>query len=350
MHSRNLIRKAVTGILVSALIFCGLFFSLKYFVLGNSSDKSDFKLLAGCEEFDIPDLSYTDVLGDACNCMTPQGICVAGDYILITAYCNIDSYKKALEKNSDEMANEIMKASEETHERHNSVLYVLSKKTKEHLSTLVFDDRSHVGGIAFDGKYVWVAKGGNCKIEAFSYETLDEYIQLRSYSYPMCEPAGEVVCDNVTSFVTYYDNCIWTGTFSAGDGVLIGYSIEEEDGVQVADMHKVIWIPAYANGADFIEVDGKTYLAVATSYGRNNNSKVYVYDAEQDLDPQEDVIQYSLHKVHTLPPMAEEICTYGDDLYFLFESASTAYSLVEDAKCNNIMNTVCITDVKKLVK
>ena len=153
MHWRNLIRKVVISVCVGLPILCGLFFSLKYFVLGGGSDKSDFKLLAGCEEFDIPDLSYTDVLGDACNCMTPQGICVAGDYILTTAFCNVDSYKQDLEENSDEMANEIMKASEETHERHNSVLFVMSKKTKEHLSTLVFDDRSHVGGIAFDGKY-----------------------------------------------------------------------------------------------------------------------------------------------------------------------------------------------------
>ena len=350
MHWRNLIRKVVISIFVGVPILFGLFFSLKYFVLGNGPDMSDMKILSGCEEFDIPDLSYTDVLGDACNCMTPQGICVAGDYVFITAFCNIDSYKKALDENSDEMANQIIRASEDTHERHNSVLYVMSKETKEHLSTLIFDDRSHVGGITFDGEYVWVAKGGNCKLEAYSYETLDEYIQMRSYSYPICEPVGQVECDNVTSFVTYYDGCLWTGTFTAGNGVLIGYSVElEEDGMHVVDMHKVISIPPYANGADFVEKDGKTYLAVTTSYGRNNNSKLYIYDTEMDLDPSEDVLQYSVLATHVLPPMAEEICANGGDLYFLFESASTAYSTVEDDKCRNVVNTVCIADVEKLL-
>lgn len=353
MHYRNTVGKVIVSILVCVPVLFGLFFSLKFLVKGLSGEpESDLKILSGCEEFDIPDLSYTEVFGEACNCMTPQGICVAGDYILITAFCNIDSYKEDLVENSDELANQLMIASEETHERHNSVLYVMDKDSREHLATLIFDDRSHVGGITFDGEYVWVAKGGNCKIDAYAYSALDECIKLRSYSYPICEPAGEIVCNNVTSFVTYYDNCIWAGTYSgetAENGVLVGYSIYEENGVHAADMHKVIVIPSHANGADFIEDDGRTYLAITSSYGRNKNSKLFIYDTETDLDPGEDVIQYGVEKTHTLPPMAEEICADGNDLYFLFESASTAYSAVESDKCTNVVNTVCVANVKELI-
>ena len=177
MHWRNLIRKVVISVCVGLPILCGLFFSLKYFVLGGGSDKSDFKLLAGCEEFDIPDLSYTDVLGDACNCMTPQGICVAGDYVLITAYCSVDYYKENLITNINEESNVARMINEVHHERHNSVMYVVSEKTKRHVTTLVFDDKSHVGGITFDGEYVWVAKGGNRKVEAYRYEDIKSLVR-----------------------------------------------------------------------------------------------------------------------------------------------------------------------------
>ena len=63
--------------------------------------KRNLKTLNESDEFDIPDIAATNVLGDICNCMTPQGICVANDYILITAYCNVENYKEFLSLQCD---------------------------------------------------------------------------------------------------------------------------------------------------------------------------------------------------------------------------------------------------------
>ena len=64
--------------------------------------------------------------------MTPQGITIAGKYILLTAY-------------------------DGEHE-HASVVYVLDKKTGKYLKTIQVAGRPHLGGIAYDpvAKNIWV--------------------------------------------------------------------------------------------------------------------------------------------------------------------------------------------------
>lgn len=316
---------------------------------GKRALRRKLKTLNESDEFDIPDIAATNVLGDICNCMTPQGICVANDYILITAYCNVENYKDDLESNSHVEANQERMISEENHHRHNSVVYILEKNTKEHISTLVFDDKSHVGGITFDGEYVWVAKGGSCKIEAYSYAGLEKHIVDDMASCKLPNPVYEFVCDYTTSFITYHNNSLWVGTFSSDtklNGVLTQYCISYERGVQCLQSNKVIFIPPQANGAAFVDINDETYLAITTSYGRNNDSSLYFYSVRSTSDK---YIWYSEYKVLTLPPMAEEICLDGENIYFLFESASTAYSNVEDNKCENVINTVRVNSARELI-
>lgn len=358
MRIKEFFKGAYKFILVGVPFMCIIFGCLIYFVrangikIGAGSDKKR-GILENCKEMQIPDLSYTDVLGDACTCMTPQGICIAGEYILITAYCNVDSLKEELEKNSEQTVNQMRMEAEANHTRHNSVLYVLDRHNGSHVSTLVFDDKSHVGGITFDGDYVWVAKGGNCKIEGYSYVDLRACIDMGSYNYPMCKPLCEVVCEDITSFVTCYDDFIWVGTFSreeSQNGVLIGYQVEEAGGIHCIETHKVIEIPPYANGAAFIDTDLGPYLAVTTSYGRNNNSTLHIYDATNldkiNANSREMLPEFSNY---SLPPMAEELCVEDEDIYFLFESASTAYSFIEDSMCDDVTSTICILDRRNII-
>ena len=84
----------------------------------------------------IPGLAHTDVNGQDCTTMVPQGICIAGDYMIISAY---DASGQC-----------------------DSVLYVLSNTnpaSRKYLTTLVLPNKAHVGGIAFDGSYLWVSNG-----------------------------------------------------------------------------------------------------------------------------------------------------------------------------------------------
>ena len=358
MHLKQFFKGTLKFVLIGLPFICIIVGSLIYFVRANGlgfdfgSDKKR-GILENCKEIEIPDLRYTDVLGDPCNCMTPQGICVAGDYILITAYCNIESYKQDLEANSEQLVNQMRMDATEGHTRHNSVMYVLDQANGAHIATLVFDDKSHVGGVTFDGDYVWVAKGGNCKIEGYSFVDVRACIEMGSYNYPMCESVCEVQCESVTSFVTCYDDYIWVGTFSGDEtqnGVLIGYVVEENGGVHCVETHKVIEIPPYANGAAFIDTELGPYLCVVTSYGRTNDSKMYVYDATNlSLLTANEIATLPEFSNYTLPPMAEELCVENDDIYFLFESASTAYSFIEDNMCDDVVNTICILDRRNII-
>lgn len=70
-----------------------------------------------------------------CSDMVPQGICFAGDYLLITAYCKDKS--------------------------HNSVIYVFNESDKSYYGTIKLPGKAHVGGIAYDcnrSGNIWVAQ------------------------------------------------------------------------------------------------------------------------------------------------------------------------------------------------
>ena len=343
---------ALVGIIVM-LSFVAVFFiskkeDEKQDINGHKS-KRNLKTLSQSKEFDIPDIYSTDVLGDICNCMTPQGICVAGDYILITAYCSVDYYKENLIININEESNMTRMINEVQHERHNSVMYVLSEKTKRHITTLVFDDKSHVGGITFDGEYIWVAKGGNCKVEAYSYDTIKKLVGRYESSTYLEEPEYEFMSDSTSSFISYYDDTVWVGRHNENmdeNGVLIGYSLSDDEYVGLNDSHQVIIIPPSANGAVFVEVDEVVYLFVTTSYGRNKDSLLNIYKVEFS---DEEVLRLQEYKVLELPPMAEEICVNGDQMYFLFESGATTYSTVESYKCSNIVSTVRIENIRDII-
>lgn len=343
---------AITGILVM-FVFVAFFFISKDGTgepdVNGRRSKRNLKTLSQSKEFDIPDIQNTNVLGDVCNCMTPQGICVAGDYVLITAYCSVDYYKENLITNINEEENMARMISEVHHERHNSVMYVVSEKTKRHVTTLVFDDKSHVGGITFDGEYVWVAKGGNRKVEAYRYEDLKSLVRRYEESTFLGKPAYEFMGDATSSFIACYEDNIWVGTHNENSderGVLVGYSLDNADNAGLNDSHQIIVIPPLANGAAFMEVDGVVYLAVTTSYGRHKDSLLHIYKAKFS---DEEVLDFQEYKILKLPPMAEEICVNGEQIYFLFESGATTYSTVESYKCNNIVTTVRVENIRDII-
>lgn len=134
------------------------------------SNYPDLSEVSNSDTFGIPGLECTNILGDTCDCMTPQGICVAGDYILITAYCNINAYKDDLKSNSSNGSNAEKLEKEENHSKHCSVIYVVSKFSKKYLTTLVLPDKNHVGGIVYDGNYIWVAKSTMNSLVLFYFQ------------------------------------------------------------------------------------------------------------------------------------------------------------------------------------
>ena len=81
---------------------------------------------------------------EVCTTMTPQGVTVAGDYLLTTAYDH-DGF-------------------------HNSVMYIQDLKTGKLLNTVVLNGRPHVGGLTYDAKNdnIWICGRRNNAAEVFA--------------------------------------------------------------------------------------------------------------------------------------------------------------------------------------
>ena len=197
----------------------------------------------------VPGLESTNVLGEACDRMVPQGICVAGDYMLITAYDNLKAFSKTKGK---KQANP-----------YHSVLYVLSNDDPEKrrlLTTIVLPDVNHVGGVTFDGKNVWIAKSTTQKCSVIPYGVIKDAANSGKESYKLAAYGQNVDCGAVASFLTFRQGKLWIGTYSnraSGTGRLRNYDIQKEDTLK-GERYRLklcqeIVIPGFANGVEFLE-------------------------------------------------------------------------------------------------
>lgn len=283
----------------------------------------------------VPGLEITDVLGESCSQMVPQGICIAGEYMLVTAYDNGKAYGRSHGENGYKVSK--------------SVVYVLSNQNPENrelLTTIVLPDINHVGGVAFDGRNVWIAKSTTKKCSIISYDVIKYAASLGQSSYELAEYDQNVDCGCVASFLTFHEGKLWVGTYSnkiSRKGTLRKFEIVKED-TEEGRQYKLnkqeqVSIPEYANGAAFLEVAGKTCMAVSTSKGRYFDSKIYFYDILQDPNTGKNIYyQYNSCK---FPPMAEEMVCDGETVYFLFESSATCYSKPVYLKCSYPVDRIC---------
>ncbi len=306
---------------------------------------NDLSLIAE-EYFAIPGLESTALSGNEnCTAMTPQGLCVTEDYVFISAYCGIKRYKADLEENKSFGKNKDKLVAEENHKVHNSVIYILDRETGAYLKTLILPDSNHVGGLATDGKNLYIAKSSDKQVSVISSAQIAIAMQTKSltvkaaYEYSMD-------CGCTASFVTYHNGILWVGVFNEkSEGELNGYKI----GVLRLEKVVSVKIPAKANGAAFYDYDDEICLVVGSSYGRKNLSKAYLYTVDSY-----GVENMSLKKedVYTLPPTVQNFAFYGDKIYHIYESAATCYSQVEsllEIKSTSFpIDRVCIGQAENL--
>jgi|GEM_PF-367725 len=289
-------------------------------VMKNSKYKSFHSMYDPQFSSAIPGLGTTDVLGTNCTGMVPQGLCFCEDYLLVSAYdCGRDG------------------------KRQRSVIYVMSDqdpKDRKCLTTLVLPDINHVGGLAFDGKYVWIAKSSTGTCSAIDKKTIDAAVMSRMGS---CEVnyTATVDCGVTASFLTYYDERLWVGTFAYGnkkEGLLTSFAISGSG--EELSLKKVnrLSIPCYANGVNIEKYNGRVYMSVVSSYSRVKDSFVYVYELENDGT---EAISKKYCKRHRFPPMGEEVACDGSRLYFLFESAANCYSNSSKKNCSHPVDRIC---------
>ena len=133
-----------------------------------------------------------------CNNLCPQGICIAGDYMLTTAYC-MDSI-------------------------HNSCIFIYNNKTGEYLRTLVLKDlKTHVGGITYDSKnqIVWICHSKKDKATGLYSLQKVAYSELKQYAAgnKSCVLSGTASLQKIPtkpSTISYSerDGYLWVAQFS----------------------------------------------------------------------------------------------------------------------------------------
>ncbi|MCI9137398.1 MAG: hypothetical protein HFH48_07520 [Lachnospiraceae bacterium] len=291
----------------------------------------------------VPGLENTDVLGENCSQMVPQGICIAGDYMLVTAYDNGMFYGKKTKQKVPKISR--------------SVLYVLSNQNPENrkfLTAVILPDINHVGGAAFDGERVWIAKSTTRQCSVISYDTIERAVNSGESSYELLAYDGNVSCGMTASFVTWHEGKLWVGTYVKGllkKGELRGFRVvrKEREGREILtlEQQEEILIPGFANGAAFLKAEGKTYLAVVSSMGRYFDSEIYLYEICKDVCSGKNL--YRRHDSVSFPPMAEELVWEGTYTYFLFESSATCYSTLSYQKCSYPVDRICAVSTQQLL-
>ncbi len=146
-------------------------------------------------------MKTTNVAGFSCTTMVPQGLCLACSYFLITAY----DYKNEL----------------------NSVVYVVSRSSKSYITTIVLPSKKQkVGGIAYDGTNVWISKGK--AVASFPYSVVTNAVNAGTSYTELAAYKSVSTLDSTASFMGYYNNVLWIGTFRQATSTMKGYQINNK--------------------------------------------------------------------------------------------------------------------------
>lgn len=288
--------------------------------------------------YTIPGLLSTETLQTnqsniLVNCaeMTPQGVTVAGDYLLISSYCH-------------------------DHE-HNSVVYVINKETHKYIKTIILQGYPHVGGITYDpiAENIWVCARYDQKAEivAFPMTSLEKY-NLNSKIQPI-EYTQRVELPQLkrASVITYANKNIYIGYFDdLKEGVLETYPIDEKGNVsgELSDeqkIHTTIDTDESEESVTIVrELQGITFykdkFLVTQSYGAFENSKLLIFNYKKE---KEEFLDHDVEKVVELPAHAEQITAIDNQLYTIFESAAQPYRVIEKVWVDRVLSL----DLEKLI-
>ena len=290
----------------------------------------------------IPGLKRTRTLSEnnansisVCTSMTPQGITLTDSYVFISAYC----YKKS----------------------HNSVIYMIDRKTHEFIKEIILPDKSHVGSIAYDSvnQNIWVCSYEDNAKQAFvcalSLNHIEKY-NLGDFNLPIkYDMQYQINTQKRTSFMNYYDGSLYIGYFESGEdkestvqqfvltetGELktvenLMVDVYEEDPVDYALPTSLYYINGMAQGMALDEEK----IIITQSHGSENKSKLLVLKNEKDSDGNVNARNNNVIKTIELPVMAED-CYMDDEgnLYICFESAAFVYRA---RKCDHVDRIIFI--------
>lgn len=222
----------------------------------------------------------------------PQGICITDEFVLITSY---SGEKTAL--------GECM---------------VFDRLSGEYLVSLGMDKNSHLGGIAFDGKNIWVCNSSKMAIERISYDFIRYAARNNKGGFVNITNLVEVYAvKNVPSGITFHNGSLYVVTHTKWtNSKMVSYVYDEtKDKLESEFVYK---LPSKVQGIAFDE-DGGVYLS--TSYGRKSSSYIKKYRSIYTMTRD---VEDCLERIE-MPPCSEGVSLYQDKLYVIFESAGKKY-------------------------
>lgn len=222
----------------------------------------------------------------------PQGICLAENYLLITSYS--------------------------TKKDRRGVLLVLDWRTGEYLTTLGMNQKSHLGGIAYDGTNVWVCNSANRTLERISFDFIELMVRKNRHKVvDATDMVDEFRLQNSPSCVAYYAGRLWVATHTKiFSSKVVAYHIDSS-GKKLKALSEYE-IPSKVQGLVFDE-KGSVYLSL--SYGRRESSYLRKYHSIIELASAPERPEKEIE----MPPCSEDIDQRDGKIYVLFESAGEKY-------------------------
>ena len=262
----------------------------------------------------IPGLRYTRTFLNAegtkqavCTSMTPQGLAVTDEYVLVSAYCHT--------------------------EKHNSVIYVINKETHRFIKEVVLPGLPHVGGLAYDQEHdmLWYSSNTNGIAQAISIK-MDV---LRDYNYAdnhmpvqvnqTCSLYG-IVRD---SFMTFYKGCLYVGCFNKyTESTIARYAVDSKGDLVNTFNEELGMMFEMAGPLDYSTISEQAQgmafyndkLLLSHSFGILPSRIVFYEQSDKRL-----YVNENSARSYRMPEMIEQIVVEGDELYVLFESGAYAY-------------------------
>ena len=258
--------------------------------------------------YTIPGIRSTNVAGFESTSMCPQGLTFAKNYMLISAY---DSYKEE-----------------------NSVIYVMGKKSHKLLTVIVLPNKTHAGGICFDGTNIWVTNGKS--LSTIPYSEIDDAAKDKIL-YKKVDYSNTYQTPYTCSFLNYYNKQIWTGTFMyTSNGSLRSYEVAKSDNGTNLVQKSLVTIPPAVQGVTF----AKGKLILSRAFGLTNELNIY-----SPKNTGKSNMQLGKRiKTVIMPALNEEIAVSGNYLYVNFESA------IPNSKALNHMDRVLAIKLSAILK
>ncbi len=251
----------------------------------------------------------------------PQGSCQIDNKVLIVAY---DEKKKK-----------------------NSIIQIIDKDGKL-IKTITLEGKYHSGAIAYDKKSNSIFIPGESGKEKGTSSYVNRYNAKDLLSKAQANATLKIKVDDnndlksstnkksSVAYLTVNNGYLYIGNFSKKNSIIKKYAIKNNG--YLIEKGSIINPYPYIQGMCIYKYKDKNYYIFSSSYGRRNNSNIYISHLDKN-GKLETINQIKL------PCLAEQINTYNDNLFILFESGAQKY---KNAK--TIINDICYLDFSKLIK